>query len=154
MSAALSATLPAALGGGALFAVCASQPGAGFQPKWVARSADGGRSWTRHAACFSQACQGNPLGSGYLGSIDAVSASTVYLVGDRSPLLVTRDGGSHWSAVRAVTAGTDGGTGEVAFTSKSDGIVVGLDSGDNEAPTIWVTSDGGLRWSALHPRIG
>jgi photosystem II stability/assembly factor-like uncharacterized protein len=150
MSAALSAAP-----GGVLFAVCASQPGAGQQGKTVARSADGGRSWTRPASCRLGACPW-PLGFGYLGSIDAADAHTVYLVGDRSPLLVTTDGGSRWRTVTAITAGSDAGTSQVNFFGRSDGLVVGADNAPphSEQPAIWRTSDGGARWSVVHPAIG
>ena len=150
---ALSVVVSAATDG-TLVAVCASEPGTGFQAKSIARSTNGGRSWTRYVPCGGAICGGNPLDFGYLGAIDAVSARMVYLVGSRSPLLVTEDGGVHWHAVKQVTAGTDGGTSLVVFFGRSHGFVLGDDPNDNELPTIWFTSDGGVRWSALHPKIG
>lgn len=131
---------------GTLLGVCASEPGAGFQRKSVARSADGGRHWVLS----------NPRGAldfGYLGAVMARSATTAFLVGGRSPLLVTRDGGRDWSVVRAVTAGSDGGTVSVQFPSPRVGFILGDDFSDDELPTIWLTLDSGVHWSALHPKI-
>src|SRR5579859_4792422 len=150
----LSAALSAA-SARVLFAVCAGQPGAGQQGKTIARSADGGRSWTRQVSCGIGACPW-PLGSGYLGSIAAADARTVYLVGGRSPLLASTDGGARWHVVKAVTAGSDAGTNQVIFFNSSDGLVLGVDNSPAhpEQLAIWRTSDGGVRWSVVHPVVG
>jgi photosystem II stability/assembly factor-like uncharacterized protein len=151
----LAAALSAAPGR-ALYAVCGGEPGAGQQGKTVARSADGGRTWTRPVSCPIAACPG-PLGFGYLGAIDAPGARTVYLVGDRSQLLATTDGGTRWRVVKAVTAGSDAGTSQVIFFNRSDGLVVGTDDSPPyypQQPTIWRTSDGGARWTVIRPKIG
>jgi hypothetical protein len=141
---------------GVLFAACGGQPGAGQQGKTVERSADGGRTWTREYSCRIGACRG-PLGSGYLGSIEAVDASTVYLVGGRSPLLVSHDSGRSWRVVTAVTAGGDAGTSQVIFFNRSDGLVLGIDNRPgrySEKPAIWRTADGGRHWTVVHPVTG
>jgi photosystem II stability/assembly factor-like uncharacterized protein len=81
----------------------------------------------------------------------------VYLVGNRSPLLATADGGSRWHVVKAVTAGSDAGTSQVIFFNRSDGLAVGVDDSPPyypQQPTIWRTSDGGARWTVIRPKIG
>jgi photosystem II stability/assembly factor-like uncharacterized protein len=151
---AISATLTAAPDG-TLLAVCAGQPSAGFQLKSAGQSADGGRSWTVHTPCPASrpGCRrGMPLDFGYLGQIDAVSAGTAFLAGDRSSLLVTTDGGSRWRTVRPAIGDSGGGTAQVIFVSRRDGFVLGDDGRNNERPTIWRTTDGGTRWSAVLPR--
>jgi photosystem II stability/assembly factor-like uncharacterized protein len=151
---ALSVTLSAAPDG-TLAAVCAAEPGAGFQAKSAARSTDGGRTWAVHPTCLPGGCQHvTPLDDGYLGQIDAVSASTVFLVGERSSLLVTTDGGAHWRVVRPLIGDTGGGTFGVVFVSPRDGFVLGDDLRNNERPTIWRTSDGGAHWSRVIPGAG
>jgi hypothetical protein len=150
----LSATLAAAPDG-TLLAVCAGQPGAGFQEKSAGRSADGGRSWTVFTPCplARPAChRGMPLDLGYLGQIGAVSAGTVFLAGERSSLLVSTDGGRRWRAIRPLLGDTSGGTSQVIFVSSRDGFVLGDDAHNNETPTIWRTTDGGTRWSGVVPR--
>ena len=150
---AISATLTAAPGG-TLLAVCAGQPSAGYQEKSAGRSADGGSHWAVHTPCPvpGMSCHGTPLDSGYLGQIDAVSADTAFLAGDRSSLLVTTDGGSRWRAVRPVIGDSGGGTAQVIFVSRRDGFVLGDDARRGERPAIWRTADGGAHWSAVVPR--
>ena len=92
------------------------------------------------------------LDFGYLGQLAAVSASTGFLVGGRSSLLVTTDGGSRWRAVRPFIGDTSGGTSQVIFVNRRDEFVLGDDSWNGEAPTIWRTTDGGIRWSGMVPR--
>jgi hypothetical protein len=151
--AAISATLTAAPDG-TLLAVCDGQPAAGYQQKSAGRSTDGGSSWTARTPCpvSRLTCHGgSPLDSGYLGQIDAVSAGTAFLVGDRSSLLVTTDGGSRWRTVRPVIGDSGGGTAQVIFVNRRDGFVLGDDARNNEVPTIWRTTDGGARWSGVVP---
>jgi photosystem II stability/assembly factor-like uncharacterized protein len=142
---------------GTLVAVCADQPSAGAQPKSTVRSTDGGFTWHTMTPCpgggaltFGCVTTG-PLAAGYLGEIDAVTADAVYLLGGRSPLLVTHDGGVTWSAVGGSTIGDTGGGGQnVIFFNPSDGVVLG-DNGQTGATTIWSTSDGGATWDSVIP---
>jgi photosystem II stability/assembly factor-like uncharacterized protein len=136
-----------------LFAVCAGEPSAGNQFKVAARSTTGGRTWTLHGCPNGQAFCNDTLTGGYLGQISAISASTAFLVGSRSQLLVTRDGGAKWQGVRAVTAGQGGSTGQVIFFGAKDGIVTGNDDNANEQIALWHTTDGGERWTVVLPRI-
>jgi photosystem II stability/assembly factor-like uncharacterized protein len=134
--------------GGALAAVCASEPGAGFQPKSTAVSTDGGRTWHVHVTCRvpGSGCHA-VLAFGYLGQIDALSARVVYLAGDRSPLLVTTDGGRSWRVVRPQIGDGSGGTGQVMFFGSRDGLVLGDDQNRGDRPAVWRTVDGGLHWT-------
>jgi photosystem II stability/assembly factor-like uncharacterized protein len=141
---------------GALFAVCGGEPGVGEQGKTVERSLNGGRTWTRRESCGIGHCGGD-LAAGYLGEIAALDKRTVYLVGPRSSLLATHDGGATWAAVKAVTAGTEAGTIQVLFFNRRDGLVLGVDDQPPyhpQQPTIWMTRDGGAHWTAVHPAIG
>lgn len=146
----MSVTLSAAPDG-TLMAVCADQPTAGWQTKSAARSTDGGLTWAVHPACPPPhlTCRGDALDLGYLGQIAAVTARTTYLVGGRSSLLVTRDGGIHWRPVRPVIGDSGNGIFQVTFFSRRDGIVLGDDASNNELPTIWRTTDGGRHWSRV-----
>jgi photosystem II stability/assembly factor-like uncharacterized protein len=150
---AISATVSAAPDG-RLLAVCAGQPGMGFQAKSAGRSTDGGRSWAVHTPCLPVRPYCRPLDFGYLGQIAAVSAGTGFIVGDRSSLLVTTDGGTHWRVVRPVIGDTSGGTSGVIFVNPRDGFVLGDDLQNNERPTIWRTFDGGAHWSRVFPGAG
>ncbi len=129
---------------GTMMTVCASEPSAGNQPKTVLESTDGGRTWV--------AKTGSDTDGGYLGSIDLVSSEKAFLVGGRSSLLETRDGGIHWAAVEPVIGSTAGGTSEVKFFNGSHGLVLGNDDNDHERLTLWSTVDGGAHWKVVVPK--
>jgi photosystem II stability/assembly factor-like uncharacterized protein len=139
-----------------LFAACAGQPSAGFQPKSVLRSVDGGRRWALEVRCVlvpraSAGCR-SPLNDGYLGGMVALSARTVFLFGARSSLLLSRDGGARWGATRPPVGDTSGGSGPAYFFGLRQGVVLANDPRHDDAPTIWVTRDGGFHWRSVVPR--
>lgn len=131
---------------GTMMAVCASEPSAGEQIKTVLESTNGGRTWIVKT--------GSNIDAGYLGAIDLVSRKEAFLVGDRSSLLVTRDGGNHWGAAQPLIGSTAGGTSQVRFFNSSHGLVLGNDDNDNEKLTLWRTVDGGTRWKVVVPKAG
>jgi hypothetical protein len=138
--------------GTTLAAVCADEPSAGMQVKTAAVSADGGVHWTRHLGClFSPGCR-NPLYDGYLGQIAAVSATKIYLVGARSSLLITKDGGLRWHAVPLV-GDTSGGTGQVIFFGRAHGLVTGQGAATAGGLAIFQTSNGGRTWTKIVPHL-
>jgi photosystem II stability/assembly factor-like uncharacterized protein len=143
----------AAAPGGALFVVCAGQPATGFQAKSVARSADHGRTWALHAWCPHRPVGCLPLNAGYLGAIAAPSWREVFLVGARSSMMASRDGGAHWSAVHPLIGDGGGSTIGVIFFNRADGLVLGDDPAGNYLPAIWHTTDGGARWRPVHPVV-
>lgn len=132
----------AAAPNGALDAVCADEPSAGFQPKTALRSTDGGRTWALLAACKLAEDKGcsSPLDFGYLGAITAPAPESIFEVGGRTVLTASFDGGSTWRAIRPYI-GEAGGTVQVVFFNADDGlVVVGFPS------QLWVTTDGGASW--------
>jgi hypothetical protein len=147
----------AAAPNGTLVDACAGEPGAGNQIKETLRSTNEGRTWQVQSTChFSAAdglrCTPGSQFSGYLGAIDAPSKNTVYLVGDRSSLMVSHNGGTTWKAVPPGLGGDAGGTSQVLFFSPTIGVVLGDNERDNELPTLWSTSDGGRHWTAREPQ--
>ena len=48
--------------------------------------------------------------------------------------------------------GSDAGTDQVIFFNGSDGVVLGQNGNNDEAWTIWRTSDDGTHWTAVVPR--
>jgi photosystem II stability/assembly factor-like uncharacterized protein len=154
-------TVMSAAPDGTLWAVCAGQPSAGEQLKTVEISADAGAHWQLRASCALPTapgathanCLGSPPDFGYLGAIDAVSATTAFLVGGRSSLLVSHDGGASWVPVEPPLGSTAGGTQQVVFFDPAHGVVLGDDDNNNDAPTLWSTGDGGKHWLAKVPRL-
>ena len=140
---------------GTLIAVCAGEPSAGFQAKSLAISRDGGRRWSQRGPCNADpaaaACARSPLSQGYLGEAVATSAQTVYVIGDRSGLLITRDGGVHWRNLGATVGDVNGTPAQVAFFGPRDGIVLGRENTAQAPIVIWHTTDGGAGWSAVTP---
>jgi photosystem II stability/assembly factor-like uncharacterized protein len=145
---------------GTIFVVCASEPSAGSQLKSMARSINGGKTWQLESDCVTPStnpqatCANSAFAFGYLGSIDATSDNTVFLVGGRSSLLVTHDAGAQWNVVMPQIGGTDDGTTRVIFFNASAGLVFGNDSNNDDGSTIWQTVDGGVRWYSVLPQVG
>ncbi len=139
--------------GGTIFVACAGEPGVGSQNKTLARSANGGRTWTVRTPCRHSEFACPPLSFGYLGQIAATPDGRVFLAGPRSSLLVTRDSGRSWHLVRPVIGDQGGGTTQVVFFG-SRGIVLGSDPANDELPAIWHTSDSGTHWHVTHPSAG
>lgn len=135
----LAAAAPAVL-----FAVCAGEPGAGFQAKTVAVSTDGGRTWAQRTSCASlDRCTRAPLERGYLGELVALSARVAFVTGPRASILATDDGGRAWHAITAVAA-PDAGATAVLFVDRRHGVALG----DGR---IWHSADGGASWTAATP---
>jgi hypothetical protein len=138
---------------GVLAAVCGDEPSAGSELKSAAFSANGGLSWTVHAACLKAgvpSCQ-DPLFDGYLSQLAVLSSQEAYLIGGRGPLLITADGGLRWRPVGTL-GDQNGGTPQVIFFGPLDGVVTG-DSASTGAAEIWHTTDGGRRWTTVSPRL-
>jgi Photosynthesis system II assembly factor YCF48 len=135
---------------GTLMTVCASQPSAGMQLKTVLESSNGGRSWTLKAGGSGTSFL--EIDDGYLGSIDLLSKNKAFLVGGRSSLMETLDGGATWKAVQPHIGSTAGGTFQVTFFGGSDGLVLGNNDNDNERMTLWKTIDAGASWKVVIPK--
>jgi photosystem II stability/assembly factor-like uncharacterized protein len=97
------------------------------------------------------ACTSGPFTAGYLGQIDALSADTAFLVGSRSSLLETHDGGTTWQAVEPFIGDTSDGSIRVIFFNQLDGVVLGEDGNNDDRSTIWSTTDGGVSWFPTVP---
>jgi photosystem II stability/assembly factor-like uncharacterized protein len=141
---------------GTLLAVCGAAPVTGNQAKSSVISTDGGENWTTQFICSGKQTPLPPCAlsfffNGYLGSIVAVSASTAFMVGVRTALEETTDGGKSWAPVTPPLVGSTDGTWRVTFCNATDGIVVGNSVTAPPAPTIWSTSNGGTTWTATVP---
>jgi hypothetical protein len=125
--------------GGWLFLGCGLEPGAGTQLKDAYLSGDGGLSWRRVAS--------PPIG-GYLGGASMSPGGTIFLSGGRMDVYVSRDRGRSWHESPSLydAAGAAGaGFPLVASTvTDTDGFAVqeGVDQ-----QQVWLTSDGGRRWT-------
>ncbi len=122
---------------GTLVLGCASQPGAGQQPKRAYLSADGGRTWRRLAA---------PPSSGYLGQVTVTPAGTIMISGTRSDVYISRDGGRSWHTSRSLlTADIGDGLTATMITNRAgfvlqDSLYYGQ---------MWLTHDDGRSWKPI-----
>jgi photosystem II stability/assembly factor-like uncharacterized protein len=114
-------------------------------------------TWAVHLPCPAPysvqkpSCADAAFNGGYTGEVDAVSGETAFFVGGRSSLMVTDDGGIQWQPVEPLIGDTSAGTDQVVFFNSSDGVVLGENGNNNDVPTIWRTSDGGVHWNAVVP---
>lgn len=119
---------------GAVFAVCAGEPGAGSQRKRAYGSTDGARHWRRLAS---------PPETGYASQLAAVDVRTVFLANARGDLVVTRDAGRSWRPALSGARGGDGWS-EVQFVPRRLGFTLPFGLGRFLA----VTRDGGRHWQS------
>lgn len=139
---------------GELVAGCGSEPGTGQQPKSIAVSSNNGTTWKTVLACqFSltipTTCLHSPLVNGYLGELVVPISTRIVLVGSRSPLLVSSNGGTSWAPSPSVAADCRGGTLQIHFLNSQVGFLLGDDANLGEDPVVWRTSDGGSSWTTV-----
>jgi photosystem II stability/assembly factor-like uncharacterized protein len=143
---------------GQLYAVCAGAGVSGQQQKSVLRSKDGGQSWTRQITCSlpnpqpPAGCRNGAIINGYLGNVVAISAKTLYVVGPRSPLLVSHDSGTTWNPVTPLIGDSATGTAQESFFNQRQGVVLAQSTSVYVPAPIWSTSDGGTTWHKVIPR--
>jgi len=138
---------------GTIWLACASEPGAGNQAKELARSFDGGVTWTAvhclantNPASFPSCYFSNTMNGGYLGDLAATSSLTAFVDGGRNDVLVTRDGGRTWSQTTPVIGDMDSGTTGLFFANAEAGWVISGATGTTDEG-LWRTTDGGDTWS-------
>lgn len=118
-----------------LFIVCAGQPGAGQQPKYLFSSGDSGQSWQERGTMAGTF-------SGYLGSFTASAPGKLWLALTRYTLLSSADGGLNWEAALPIEKAnpSNGRIGPVIFADALHGWFA-ADQG-----RIFYTLDGGATW--------
>src|SRR5262249_34822562 len=120
---------------GAMWAVCASEPGAGQQPKELTVSTDGGKTWVSRGRLES---------GGYGLDVYPFSATMAWRTGARAELYRTTDG-THWQAVAQNPSGAYAGF--VAIDADSAAYVDYGPADQPEAHVLYVTRDGGRTWT-------
>ena len=127
----------AATPGGTVVLGCASQPGAGQQPKMAYLSRDGGRSWWRLA---------DPPASGYLGALSVTPAGTIAASGARSDVYLSWDSGRTWHTSRSLDRADIGDGLFATMVTDSTGFVL---QNNNSLTQIWFTHDDGHTWAPV-----
>jgi hypothetical protein len=129
---------------GQLFLGCGQEPGAGNQIKACYLSGDGGRSWRRVAS---------PPFGGYLGSASMSPGGTIFLSGSRMDIYVSSDHGASWqsSPSLASAAGLAGAGFPLLASAITDTQAFAVQEGVYQRQ-LWLTSDGGRRWTPVTVR--
>jgi photosystem II stability/assembly factor-like uncharacterized protein len=121
-----------------------SQPAAGTQEKTLYYTTDAGQSWTAIARSGSHTLPA----MGYNAALTFATSRVGYLALARGPLMRTIDGGYHWAPVAASPLQPEAGspmTG-LSFLNATTGYAM-------DGSRIWETTDGGVRWTPLGPRL-
>jgi len=129
-----------------VFVACGGQPAAGSQSKAVFRSTadspwkiETAAAWGTHLTNIGTF----GLGSfGYVDEMQAVSASTVYMVMDRAGLIETTDDGEQWKPIELGSVVSAGGTGTTQFVDPTHGRAFFIGEG------LYGTANGDT-WTAL-----
>jgi photosystem II stability/assembly factor-like uncharacterized protein len=139
---------------GALVAVCSSQlmPPNGTQVWSVAISTDEGRTWrtVSELAGANQDDLQDQRNFDFFEQVAAISSTSAYVINQLGVLLQTTDGGSSWRVVLHVGTGSSGGA---QLEVLSERTAFALVNGGSVQSTLAHTSDGGLRWTLVRPRI-
>jgi photosystem II stability/assembly factor-like uncharacterized protein len=136
--------------------VCAGEPGAGQQSKWVYRSVDAGRHWLLAARTTfrpGRSSFGGISGAGYAEGAFLGPAGFGLLPENRGWLYVTRDGGRHWHASTAAIPDTDFVSGEGStsvFSARGAYIVLRHTGGLRPPMRLLRTRDAGRTWALVH----
>jgi photosystem II stability/assembly factor-like uncharacterized protein len=127
----------AATPGGTVALGCASQPGAGQQPKVAYLSRNGGRSWRRLA---------DPPASGYLGALSVTPAGIIAASGTRSDVYLSWDSGRTWHTSRSLDRADIGDGLFATMVTDTTGFVL---QNNTSLTQIWFTRDGGRTWAPV-----
>jgi len=134
----------AAAPGGVLFIGCGSEPGAGNQLKTAYVSRNGGRTWHRVAS---------PPEGGYLGGATMRPGGTIFLFGERMDIYISRDLGRSWHESPSLknAAGLADAGFFLVSTAVTGKVGVAFEKGVT-ARQVWLTGDGGRRWTPVTVR--
>lgn len=113
----------------------------------IARSRDGGRTWTYGAFVFNSAA-GLQTRPSFI-DVHAVNSQVAYAVGSQGAMAKTTDGGSTWSFVRTPLFAKARAINTVWFTSPTTGYIGGQYNTPDSIPKVYVTRDGGSTWDSL-----
>lgn len=111
-------------------------------PVAIYASADGGRTWTKHA--FPQVAYVGP------SSFSVASPSTWFVAGHRT-LFVTNDAGAIWRRIVLRRLPWQSRISKIVFTSRLDGWAL-FGQGFGGHSSLFRTTDGGRHWTPAGPR--
>jgi gliding motility-associated-like protein len=113
----------------------------------IARSRDGGKTWTYGAFVYNSAA-GQTTRSSF-SDVHAVNNQVAYAVGSGGAMAKTTNGGASWSFVRTPLFDKARNINTVWFISPTVGYIGGQHNTPDSIPKVYVTRDGGSSWDSL-----
>ena len=124
-----------------LWAVCASESGAGMQQKQLWRSTDSGANWRGPLPLESD---------GYSSQITAISTDVAWRYGDRGSVLHTADGGRSWQVMLPDLFNTAYGPPSAFFALANNAWIFDPEGPyDTDSRYLYVTTDAGRSWRTI-----
>ena len=113
----------------------------------IARSRNGGKSWTYGAFSYTSAAGATTRAS--FNDLHAVNSQVAYAVGTGGAMAKTINGGASWTFVRTPLYNRARNINTVWFTSTNVGYIGGQHNTPDSIPKVYVTRDGGSTWDSL-----
>jgi gliding motility-associated-like protein len=113
----------------------------------IARTTDGGLTWTYGAFTFQNAAGVTQKAT--MNDVHFVSANIVYAVGAPGCMAKSTDGGVSWSFLRTPLYANGININAVWFTDDNRGYIGGAWNTADSIPKLYFTNDGGANWDSL-----
>ena len=129
------------------------EPSAGYQSKTLYQTRNGGQTWqpvtSTGSLSSSSLTQNRLLAGGYIDGLDFLTPSWGYVPLSRGPILVTHDGGRHFTPQWTKTFSPGNATIlSLSFLSPATGFILSEYPG---LTSLWRTYNGGASWSSVYP---
>jgi gliding motility-associated-like protein len=118
----------------------------------IARSTDGGATWTYGAFTFTGPT--GVLARGSFQDVHFVSPTVAYAVGSAGCMAKTTDGGATWSFVQTPLFNRQRNINSVWFINENTGYIGGQHNTPDSLPKLYFTTNGGASWDSLSAPMG
>jgi gliding motility-associated-like protein len=118
----------------------------------IARSADGGRTWTY--GIFTYNTPASLLTKASFQDVHAVNSNIVYAVGTGGMMAKSTDGGVTWSFINTPLFANAKTINAVWFVDANTGYIGGQWNTSDSIPKLYRTTNGGTSWDSLNAPIG
>lgn len=129
----------------------------------IARTADGGSTWTYGPFTFQATNTPSPIGTSLtpgifikptFNDVHFVSANVAYAVGSFGAMAKTTDGGVTWTLVRTPFYNNARNINAVWFLNDNTGYIGGQWNTYDSIPKLYFTNNGGATWDSINAPLG